>query len=134
VTGAGDLVFFDANGISGAGIYAALREGDGFGDAKPLYAPGMGAPFDGYPTDGLRTLLVTRCFDDACLSGPLNGIWEVQLSDPASPRARKLPGLPYAWGVQPVPSLGIVVFTDGDEILAMPLAQAGIGDGKTSGR
>ncbi len=127
VTEQGDLFFFDADGAAGSGIYVAARDGDGFTMAEPVFVPSSDAPFDGYTSAGSSTLLVTRCFDEVCLSGPENGIWEVQLDGSGSPKARKLPNLPYAWGVQPVESLGIFVFTDGDDILAVPLALAGLG-------
>ena len=123
----GDLFFFDADGASGAGIYAAPRDGEGFGSALPVYVPTSAAPFDGYTADGLGTLLVTRCFDDACLSGPENGIWEVRLDEAGAGEARKVESLPYAWGAQPVESSGLFVFTDGEDILAIPLEVAGVG-------
>lgn len=126
LTDDGDLVFFDAEGASGAGIYLAPRNGGGFGPAAPIYVPNTGAPFDGYTTALPGTLLVSRCFDDVCLSGPENGIWEVQLDESGVREARRLPTLPYAWGAQPVESLGLLVFTDGDDILAIPLAVAGL--------
>ena len=36
-------------------------------------------------------------------------------------QASKVSGPPYVWGAQPVPELGLLVFTDGEEILAVPL-------------
>ncbi len=125
LTDVGDLVFFDAEGASGAGIYLAPREDEGFGTPGPLFVPASDAPFDGYTTDG-GALLVSRCFDDSCLSGSENGIWEVLLGGSSGPEARKLANLPYAWGAQPVAPLGLFVFTDGDDILAVPLARAGL--------
>ena len=121
LTDGGDIVFFDSDGPSGAGIYTAPRDGDGFGAPVAVYVPTAGAPFDGYMNDAAGTLLVTRCFDDVCLSGPDNGIWEVRLDHSGVREARKLPNVPYAWGVQPVVSLGLLVFTDGEEIMAIPL-------------
>jgi hypothetical protein len=120
----GDLLLYDAEGPSGAGIYLAPRDGDQFGKPLVPYVPDWGEPFDAYATDRPGTLLVTRCFDDACLSGPKNGIWEVRLDDSGIVEERKLPDLPYAWGAQPVDSLGLFVFTDGEDILSVPLSAA----------
>jgi hypothetical protein len=121
----GDLYYFDASGTAGAGIYFAPRKGDGFGSAVPIYVPSSGTTFDAY-TDGRGSLLASRCVDDVCQSGPENGIWEVLMDDSGVGQMRKLPNLPYAWGVQPVDSLGIFVFTDGEDILAIPLEVAGV--------
>jgi hypothetical protein len=118
----GDLVYYDAEGDVGAGIYKAPGEGVGFGAAVPVYVPTLGPPFDAYTAD-LHTLLVTRCFDDVCETGPENGIWQVRLDASADGQTRKLANLPYAWGVQPVESLGLCVFTDGEDILAIPLVR-----------
>ena len=82
------------------------------------------APFDGYTADGRSSLIVTRCFDEACLSGPVNGIWEVSLAGTEVLAEQKLPQVPYAWGAQPVASLGLFVFTDGEDILSIPLGVA----------
>ncbi len=125
----GTLVIYDAEGVAGAGVYAAKPQGTGFSKAEPLYVPNAGGSFDGYVTQGMRTLLVSRCFDETCASGPetYNGIWEVALDEGRVQRARKLPNLPYAWGVQPVEALGLFVFTDGEDILAVPLSAAGLG-------
>lgn len=123
LTDDGDLFLFSAEGAAGAGIYAAARDGDGFAPPRPVFVRDD-APFDGYTADDGRSLLVTRCFDEACLSGPKNGIWEISLDDPDDPKERKLPNLPYAWGAQPVESLGLFVFTDGEDILAIPLLVA----------
>ena len=87
---------FDADGASGAGLYAAPPGGDGFGAATPLFVPPTDAPFDGYAADGLGAVLATRCFDDLCAPGPENGIWGVSLDTTGVPKARKLPNLPYA--------------------------------------
>ncbi|MEO0615719.1 MAG: hypothetical protein AAFY69_06240, partial [Pseudomonadota bacterium] len=53
-----------------------------------------------------------------CESNGRNGIWRVRGDDARPLDAR----LPYAWGAQPVPALGILVMTDGDDILTVPLA------------
>ncbi len=127
LTDDGDLFFYDAEGRDGEGIYVARRREDGFAAAVPIFVPESGTAFDAYVADARGPMLVSRCFDDECRSGPTNGIWEVQLTETGATEARKLPNLPYAWGVQPVEPLGLLVFTDGEDILAVPLSVAGIG-------
>ena len=75
-------------------------------------------------------VLVTRCFDDACASEGNNGLWAVPLSPAGVGRAsaaRHLGRIPYAWGAQVVPSLGVLVLTDGEDILTVPLRASGLG-------
>ncbi len=120
LTDEGDLVVYDAAGALGEGVYIAPRNSDGFGTARAVFVPDSGTTFDAFASTS-TSLLVTRCFDEACESGAQNGIWVVTLSPSGTPELRKLSNVPYAWGVQPVDSLGVLVFTDGDDILAMPL-------------
>ena len=63
---------------------------------------------------------MTRCFDDLCEPGARNGIWAIGPED----EQRKLDGVGYGWGAQPVPALGIFIYTDGEDILALPLSEA----------
>ena len=113
----GDLVFYDAGGAAGDGLYSSRLFTTGYAEATPLYTPGEGSNFDGWLSTDRKTLLVTRCLDDVCDPEGGNGIWRIQGEDagPLDPR------LPYAWGVQPVPALGILIMTDGDDILSVPL-------------
>ena len=97
------------------------RRGSGIRLAARGFTPATGGPFDPYTEDG-RRLLVTQCFDDACETGPRNGLWNVELTEGEAPRTRKLDGLPYAWGAQPVEALGVFLFTDGEDLLSVPLA------------
>ncbi|MEM9999078.1 MAG: hypothetical protein AAF809_15350 [Bacteroidota bacterium] len=119
-TEAGDLVVYQSDGPAGDGIYLAPRSGDGFGSATALYVPDEGTTFDGI-VDGQR-LFVTRCLDDVCDPGPSNGVWEVALDAEGEPSGQNVPALPYVWGVQPVEALGLFVYTDGEDILAVPLS------------
>lgn len=118
ITAAGDLVVYDADGDSGDGLYASGLFAAGYAQPKPRYVPGEGHNFDGWFSDDGKTLLVTRCLDSTCESNGRNGIWRVRGDDARPLDAR----LPYAWGAQPVPALGILVMTDGDDILTVPLA------------
>ena len=77
---------------------------DGFGSAVAVSVPETAPPFDAFTRDG-KTLLATRCFDDVCESGAQNGIWEIEPAGRVE--ARKLESLPYGWGAQPVPALGL---------------------------
>ncbi len=120
----GTLYFYDAGGAAGDGIYQASPVGNGFSRATPLYVPKVGTNFDAYTKDG-RSLLVTRCFDDACISGPMNGLWQVSFDSTGAITEKKLDRLPYAWGGQPIELLGLFVFTDGNDILAIPLRESG---------
>lgn len=124
LTEEGDLIFFDAAGSAGPGIYAAPRAGNGFGTATSVFVPSSGEPFDGYAIDLRGSLMVTMCFDSACLSGEKNGVWEIDLQEANPGEARKLVHVPYGWGAQSVPSLGLFLFTDGEDILAIPLTVA----------
>ncbi|NNF14481.1 MAG: hypothetical protein HKN72_14730 [Gemmatimonadetes bacterium] len=119
LTTEGDLYVYDVNGPRGEGIYFAPRRGDGFAPAEPTYIPESGDAFDAWVGRTGGPLLMTRCFDATCASGPTNGVW---LIDTASDSERKLANVPYAWGVQPVEALGLFVFTDGEDILALPLS------------
>lgn len=116
LTDAGDLLFFHEDGEEGSGVYRARRDGDGFLPAEAGYLPVRGVAFDPFPLDG--AMIVTRCVDDVCAPGLQNGVWVIPDDPSAGPR--KLDALPYVWGVQPVPQLGVTVFTDGEEILALP--------------
>lgn len=130
LTEAGDLLFYSYDGDAGDGIYLAPRAGAGFGPSVPFYTPESGTTFDGFAVDTEGRLLVTRCFDDTCAAGAKNGIWSIEPggeNSAAGARETKVPGLPYVWGVQPVASLGLFVFTDGEDILAIPLSSAGVG-------
>lgn len=114
----GDLVVYDSDGDAGDGLYASGLFSAGYAQPKPRYVPGEGYNFDGWFSDDGETLLVTRCLDETCDANGRNGIWLVRGDD-----ARLLdPRLPYAWGAQPVPDLGVLVMTDGDDILTVPLA------------
>ncbi|MEM8556625.1 MAG: hypothetical protein AAGG50_02170 [Bacteroidota bacterium] len=119
-TDAGDLVVYRSDGPEGDGIYLAPKSDDGFGPATALYVPDEGTTFDAI-VDGQR-LFVTRCFDDVCAPGSSNGVWEVTLDVEGGPSAQKMPALPYVWGVQIVEALGLFVYTDGEDILAVPLS------------
>ncbi|MEM6285620.1 MAG: hypothetical protein AAF845_00545, partial [Bacteroidota bacterium] len=117
VTAAGDLLVYRNAGAAGDGVYRARQIGEGFGPLEPLYVPASGTTFDAVAAgDGL---LVTRCADETCAAGPANGVFAV---DPPSGETRLLDALGYVWGVQPVAALGLLVFTDGDDIRAIPLA------------
>ena len=48
--------------------------------------------------------------------------WQYKAKKPGAPAATRMPGVPYVWGMQPVESLGLLVFTDGEDILAVPLS------------
>ena len=121
LTAHGDLWFFDADGGSGAGIYRANSAGIGFEPAAPVYTPSGGTTFDAFPY-GSASFVVTRCLDDTCGSGSGNGFWVVPNEVGGDEVPRWVPELPYGWGGQAVPSLGLFVFTDGEDILAVPLA------------
>ncbi len=116
----GNLLFYDAEGPDGAGIYSAESAGIGFEPAEPVYIPDEAAPFDVFSTDG-RRLLVTRCFDDDCSSDERNGVWSVVRLPNGQVEEELVAGLPYAWGAQIVEELGLFIYTDGEDILAVPL-------------
>lgn len=119
----GDLLFYDAGGDSGAGTYLATNTDEGYEPPRPYYVPESGPAFDAFlRTDG--TLLVTRCFDQTCESGSQNGIWRIRRDAGDTDSAEKLAGMPYGWGAQTVPSLGLLVFTNGDDILMLPFAES----------
>ncbi|MBT8397725.1 MAG: hypothetical protein HKO65_05810 [Gemmatimonadetes bacterium] len=124
LTEAGDLFIFDAGGEAGAGIFLARKDGEGFRASEPVFVPEGGTTFDAFAEGLSGMLLVSRCVDDICESNGPNGIWELHLDDGVVMSAGKIQGLPYAWGVQPVEALGIMVFTDGEDILSVPLAVA----------
>ncbi|MEL6444145.1 MAG: hypothetical protein AAF089_07495 [Bacteroidota bacterium] len=126
LTDAGDLLVYKSDGSAGNGIYVARRRGEGLGPNAPLYVPDEGTTFDGVVSSVDEALLVTRCLDDVCDPGDLNGVWAVELGVPEGPTARKIAALPYVWGVQPVEALRLLVFTDGEDILAVPLEAAGL--------
>ncbi|MEM9665589.1 MAG: hypothetical protein AAF970_11685 [Bacteroidota bacterium] len=129
LTAEGDLLLYQFAGTEGAGIYRAPREGDGFGPAEALYLLPQGTAFDAFAATTPSSLLVTRCVDDTCTPGPENGVFVVD-PDPAAPlvprAVRRLDRLPYVWGLQPVPTLSLLVFTDGEDILMVPLAESGL--------
>lgn len=127
LTTSGDLLVYDAEGTEGPGVYVARKQDSGFGPAEPLYVPAGGTTFDAFLDESSGTLLVSRCLDDTCASEGPNGIWEVRVKKGVAGRAGKIQGLPYAWGVQPVESLGLLVFTDGEDILSAPLSEANRG-------
>lgn len=114
----GDLVYYDSSGQDGSGIYISLRDNTGFGAPLPLFVPQAGIAFDAHLEPDGTTMLVTRCFDDQCASGKEHGLWEIDLERSTE---RQIEGLPYVWGGQPVPELGLLVFTDGEDISAVPL-------------
>lgn len=123
LTEAGDLLFYNSEGVSGAGIYLAEARAGGFAPPRVLFAPPEGPPFDPYAVNA-GSLLVTRCFDDSCESSARNGVWEVDLRTAGTPIARKLNNVPYAWGTEVSAALGLFIFTDGEDILALPLRTA----------
>ncbi len=121
----GDLLFFDAEGTSGSGIYIARETGEGFGEPLPVFVTEGDTTFDPFSTDG-KKILVSRCFDEVCNSGPRNGIWEITPDGKGGGATRKIPRLPYGWCSQIVEYLVIFVYTDGEDILAVPLGSSGI--------
>ncbi|NNE68398.1 MAG: hypothetical protein HKN33_17665 [Pyrinomonadaceae bacterium] len=121
----GNLYFFDASGSKGQGIYKSLAMGEGFGKPEPVFLSENATTFDPYTEKG-KSILVTRCFDDTCKSGMTNGIWEISFDSNGKTLERKLKNIPYAWGGQPVKELGLFVYTDGNDILAIPLREAGL--------
>ena len=92
---------------------------------EAVFTPGTGTTFDPFTVDG-KKILVTRCFDDSCMSGPKNGIWEINILDGGKTKERKLDRIPYSWGAQAVKALGIFIYTDGNDILAIPLRDSGM--------
>ncbi len=66
-------------------------------------------------------MFVTRCSDDVCNSSDLNGIFRIEVNQDGKGESRRVRVLPYAWGVQPVDALNLFIFTDGEDILAIPL-------------
>ncbi|MEM6783922.1 MAG: hypothetical protein AAF624_09345 [Bacteroidota bacterium] len=122
----GDLLVYKSDGSAGNGIYVARGRGEGFGPIAPLYVPDEGTTFDGVASSLDGPLFVTRCLDDVCEPGDRNGVWAVELGGAEGPTSRKIGAVPYVWGVQPVEALGLLVFTDGEDILAVPLAEAGL--------
>ena len=119
MTDNGDLYFFNPDGADGLGIYHATVKGSGFATPRPVFIPDSGEPFDAFVAPDGSDMIVTMCFDAACRSGEENGFWWVSL--PGSGEASKLPNLPYGWGAQPAPALGLFIYTDGSDILALPL-------------
>ncbi|MEM6645291.1 MAG: hypothetical protein AAF730_03470 [Bacteroidota bacterium] len=119
LTSNGDLLLYTSEGAAGAGLYRARAEGDGFDPPAPLFIPPQGTAFDAFSADGDH-IVYTHCFDDNCAPGPQNGVWVVQ-GEGAAQATHKIDGLPYVWGVQVVPALDLLVFTDGDDILSLPL-------------
>jgi len=115
----GDLLVYNSAGASGEGLYRTHETADGFGPLTPLFIPPQGTAFDAFSSDG-EHILYTHCFDDTCASGAQNGVWLLDIDD-AMQTPQKIDGLPYVWGVQVVPTLDLVVFTDGDDILSLPL-------------
>lgn len=126
LTDAGDLLVYKSDGSAGNGIYVARRREEGFDPIAPLYVPDEGTTFDGVVSSVDDVLFVTRCLDDVCAPGDQNGVWAVELGGADGSAARKIAALPYVWGVQPVEALGLLVFTDGEDILAVPLGAAGL--------
>ncbi len=117
----GDLLYFDASGLEGSGVYIAPARSGGFAAPRPYFIPERGVAFDACAVPGGGTVLVTRCVDDICEPGAENGVWTLQDDDGVSMLAQRVSALPYVWGVEVVTPLGLVVFTDGDDILALPL-------------
>ncbi|MBO6576876.1 MAG: PD40 domain-containing protein [Rhodothermales bacterium] len=117
----GGYVSFDQDGNLFAhdpeirGITRAPADGTGWAPPQPLFVPESGEAFDAVPLGDGR-LLLTWCGDERCGVAAGNGL---QILEDGS--LRQIRGVPYAWGAQPVPALGILVFTDGDDILALPL-------------
>ena len=72
--------------------------------------------------DARALRVVITDFDQSQVEGV--EIWRVDPAGDGSASAFKLPHLPYAWGVQVVDALGLMVFTDGEDILALPLTLA----------
>ncbi|NNF28708.1 MAG: hypothetical protein HKN73_15900 [Gemmatimonadetes bacterium] len=125
LTDEGALLFFEHEGDRGAGVYRSRPVGEGFLRPDAVFVPSTGTAFDPFPVGG--SVILTWCVDDPCETGTQNGIWEIPEEGADSPK--KLDTLPYAWGFQPVPSLGIAIFTDGEEILALPLSWVRPGSG-----
>lgn len=121
----GDLFYTDSDGPAGDGIYSIRKQGDGFGgEPVAIFNPKEAPPFDAFTADG-KLFFMTRCFDDTCASGPPNGVFEVYVNS-LNERISWVRALPYAWGAQPVEPLGLFLFTDGEDVLAIPLESAGI--------
>lgn len=121
----GNLYFFDSDGSRGPGIYKSVGLREGFAKPEPVFLSENATTFDPYTENG-SSILVTRCFDDTCESGMTNGIWEISFDSKGKKFERKLTAIPYAWGGQPIKSLGLFVYTDGNDILAIPLREAGL--------
>ena len=122
VTEDGDLLFYDADGPAGQGVYRARAGGGAWGPPEPVFVHEDGTTFDPVQVDG--GLIVSRCADDVCGPSRENGLFLVGVGEGSTRKATKLKNLPYAWGAQPVEALGLFVFTDGEDILAVPLEVA----------
>jgi hypothetical protein len=118
---AGNLIFYDADGADGEGLYQATVMGADEVSISPVFVPEKGVAFDAIQ-DASGKILFTYCQTDSCARADGNGVF-VLGSQFAEPQI--IPSLDYVWGVQPVSNLGILVFTDGDDILSVPLQKAG---------
>ncbi|MEM1096713.1 MAG: hypothetical protein AAGJ10_19105 [Bacteroidota bacterium] len=119
MTQAGDLLLYNSAGPSGAGLYRTRETADGFAPLTPLLIPPQGTAFDACSATSER-IIYTHCFDDMCAPDAQNGVWLLGIDD-AMQTPQKIGGLPYVWGVQVVPAWDLVVFTDGNDILSVPL-------------
>ena len=113
----GDILVYDWAGKDGEGIYRLMRMGCSLSNSSELlYKPEKGTAFDAFIYSDTN-MLITKCFDDNCACWQKHGIWDVEL---ASGKEVHLEYLPYVWGAQLVPALGLLIFTDGEDILAVP--------------
>lgn len=112
LTDDGRLFYYDSEGPDGGGIHVLTEDGP-----EPWLVSRAATIFDAFPLEGGDRLLVTRCGDETCDAADGNGIRIVSRDGSED----VLPRLPYAWGSQVVEALGILVFTNGEDILAAPL-------------
>ncbi|MEM1379958.1 MAG: hypothetical protein AAGH41_04950 [Pseudomonadota bacterium] len=117
ITSVGDLIFYDPTGKDGGGLYRAKQTTRGFLKPEPLFIPSVGVAFDGF-LDEQGVLFFTWCKTDSCARKEGNGVYRL---DPGATKPVLLPAIDYVWGIQPLEALGLVLMTDGDDILATPL-------------
>ncbi|MEM9168668.1 MAG: hypothetical protein AAGC56_03355 [Pseudomonadota bacterium] len=112
ITSTEELVFYDPDGASGAGIYSIDLRGAHEQRPKTLFVPEKGVAFDAFISER-GPMFVTVCTTDSCRRSDGNGVFKIAKDGSQS----IVEALDYVWGFQPVEAAGISLFTDGDDIL-----------------
>lgn len=120
LTAEGRLIYYDTDGTQGAGLYRIADIEDTQARPQRLHGSGQAVAFDPYLARS-GSLFFTQCSTDSCARSQGNGVFVLREMG-AQPELLKT--MNYVWGFQISEPLGLVLHTDGEDILALPIKTA----------